>query len=109
MAPAQHYLPLTSHRLKGMDPVVVKQMTRWGTVHLPSVGAMATTALRTVQSEDTRKEIYFANRTASQDQLYRLDKMLKARAELAKLSGFASFAHLTLGEKMAKSPGESIV
>jgi intermediate peptidase len=109
MAPAQHYLPLSSHRLRGMDPVVVKQMTKWGTVHLPTVGALATSALRTAQSKDTRKEIYIANRTASQDQIYRLEKMLKARAELAKLSDFASFAHLTLGEKMAKSPRKFVI
>ncbi|KAK3620082.1 Mitochondrial intermediate peptidase [Elasticomyces elasticus] len=97
-------LSFESSRLKGMDPLLVRQMTKWGSVTLPTVGMPATIALRTVEDEATRKEIYMANRTSSRDNLQRLEQMLKRRAELAKLSGYESYAHMTLTDKMAKSP-----
>ncbi|KAK5686082.1 Mitochondrial intermediate peptidase [Elasticomyces elasticus] len=104
MGAAQPTLSFESSRLKGMDPLLVRQMMRWGSVTLPTVGMPATIALRTVEDEATRKEIYMANRTSSRDNLQRLEQMLKRRAELAKLSGYESYAHMTLTDKMAKSP-----
>ncbi|KAK5172996.1 Mitochondrial intermediate peptidase [Saxophila tyrrhenica] len=104
MATATPYLSLESSRLNGMDPMLVRQLTRWGNVTLPTVGMPATLALRTVEDADTRREIYMANRTSAKDNLHRLEDLLKRRAELAKLSGYDSFAHLTLADKMAKSP-----
>lgn len=97
-------LTLESSRLKGMDPLFVRQLTRWGTAHLPTIGMPATLALRSVEDSDTRREVYMANRTSSAQNLLRLEQLLKRRAELAKLSGFESFAHMTLTDKMAKTP-----
>ncbi|TKA32185.1 hypothetical protein B0A50_01433 [Salinomyces thailandicus] len=93
-----------SSRLKGMDPTVVRQLTRWGSVTLPTVGMPAMLALRTVEDAETRREIYLANRTSSQENIQRLEQLLSRRADLAKLSGYESFAHLTLSDKMAKTP-----
>ncbi|KAK5188212.1 Mitochondrial intermediate peptidase, partial [Cryomyces antarcticus] len=84
MAPAKPYINFESSRLKGMDPQVVRQLTRWGTVTLPTIGMPAAMALRTVEDPDTRREIYMANRTASKDSIHRLERLLQKRAELAK-------------------------
>lgn len=104
MAPQTPYLQFESSRLKGMDPVVVRQLTRWGSATLPTAGMPAQLALRQVEDADTRREIYMANRTSTKDNLLRLEQMLQGRAQLAKLSGYESYAHLALEDKMAKTP-----
>jgi intermediate peptidase len=104
MAAETAYLQFESSRLKGMDPVVVRQLTRWGNVNLPTVGVPATLALRTVEDPETRREIYLASRTSAKENLERLEMLLKKRAELAQLSGYESFGHMTLADKMAKTP-----
>jgi intermediate peptidase len=104
MAAETAYLQFESSRLKGMDPVVVRQLTRWGNVNLPTVGVPATLALRTVQDPETRREIYLASRTSAKENLERLEMLLKKRAELAQLSGYESFGHMTLADKMARTP-----
>lgn len=104
MAASTQYLSLESSRLKGMDPMVVRQLTRWGHANLPSVGMPANLALRTVDDADTRRDIYMASRTSASENLLRLQSMLKRRAELAKISGYESYAHMTLTDKMARSP-----
>lgn len=104
MEPAQRSISFTSSKMKGMDPMLVKRFTKWGTVSIPSIGAPAILALRSVLDEDVRKEIYMANRTASQEQVARLEQLLRLRAELAKLAGYDSYGHMALGDKMAKSP-----
>jgi intermediate peptidase len=105
MAPQKNTLLFDSSRLKGMDPLLVRQLTNWGQVSLPTVGGFAAAALRSVQNEEIRKEILIASRTSSVATLERLDALLRKRAELAKLSGYESYAHLALEDKMmAKSP-----
>ncbi|KAF1352068.1 hypothetical protein BDV97DRAFT_397119 [Delphinella strobiligena] len=104
MSPEKSVLTFQSSRLKGMDPMVVRQLTKWGSVSLPTVGMPALLALRTVEDADTRREIYVANRTSSSQNIQRLEHLLHRRAQLAKLSGYDSFAHMTLTDKMAKSP-----
>ncbi|KAL1303313.1 hypothetical protein AAFC00_006717 [Neodothiora populina] len=104
MAAEKPVLQFQSSRLKGMDPTVVRQLTRWGSVSLPTIGMPAMLALRTVDDADTRREIYMANRTSSKTNIERLEHLLHRRAELAKLSGYDSFAHMALTDKMAKSP-----
>ena len=104
MAAATPFLNLPSSKLKGMDPTFVRQLTRWGNVSLPTVGAPAMLALRTVEDAETRREIYMASRTSAQANLGRLEQLLKRRAELAKLSGYENFGHMTLADKMARTP-----
>ncbi|QIX00860.1 hypothetical protein AMS68_006377 [Peltaster fructicola] len=104
MSAAQPYMSLPSSSLMGMDPIAVKQLTRWGTVTLPMGSSAAVAALRSVDNPDVRRDIYMAHRTSSSSNLHRLEKLLKRRAELARLSGFESYGHLTLSEKMAGSP-----
>ncbi|TLD04565.1 hypothetical protein E2P81_ATG10553, partial [Venturia nashicola] len=108
MAPETPMLRFASSKLKGMDPLVVRQLTKWGTANIPTAGMPAMLALRTVEDADTRREIYMANRTSAKDQIERLEQMLTKRAELAQLSGYESHAHMALSDKMAKTP-EAVV
>jgi intermediate peptidase len=104
MAPEKAFLLFDSSRLKGMDPSLAKNLTRFGTVTMPTHGTPAIMALRTVDDDDVRREVYAAHRTASRASIARLEKLLKARSELAKLSGYETYAHMALSDKMAKTP-----
>lgn len=104
MAPKDNYIRLPSSKLNGMDPAAVKNVTRWGTSTLPTHGSYARLALRTVDDPETRRQIYMATRTASTASVQRVGRLACARAELARLSGYASFAHMALSDKMAKTP-----
>ncbi|KAL9111725.1 MAG: hypothetical protein Q9187_007881, partial [Circinaria calcarea] len=105
MEPVKAYLIFDSSRLKGMDPMTLKRLTnRRNVVHLPTTGSVAASAIMHVEDEDIRREIYVANRTASGRQIHHLEQFLRLRAELAQLSGYPSFASMTLVDKMAKSP-----
>lgn len=105
LGPEKSYLMFPSGALKGLDPEVAKRLGRWGKIVLPTSGPATAMALRSVQNEDIRREIYVASRRVGQDQIDRLERLLKRRAEIASLSGFPSFGHMALGDKMAKSPG----
>ena len=72
---------------------------------LPVVGPEAVNALRTIEQEEDRKKVYLAGRVSPQRQLSLLKQLLQRRAEIAKLSGFESYARMALADKMAKSPG----
>ncbi|RJE24982.1 hypothetical protein PHISCL_02693 [Aspergillus sclerotialis] len=103
--PAKSHIVFNMNRLQGMDPVMIQQMKRWNrTVPIPTVGMAPRLALRSVHDESVRREIYLASRTSSTTQIQRLEELLRKRAELAKLSGYPTFGHMALNDKMAKSP-----
>ncbi|KAL2065182.1 hypothetical protein VTL71DRAFT_4323 [Oculimacula yallundae] len=104
MEPEKQYLEFKSSSLYGMDPMLVKEFTRWGQVRLPTIGEPASAALHTVYDENVRRQIFAASRTSSKNSLRRLHSLLSKRAELAKLSKFQSYAHMSLEDKMAKTP-----
>lgn len=58
--------------------------------------------------EEPRRRVFVASHSSTPGQIQILETMLQKRAELSRLVGSASFAHLTLADKMAKSPGECI-
>ena len=87
-----------------MDPTMARALTRWGETKIGTMHHEAQVALSQVEDAEVRRELYQAVRTADKPSIARLEKMLKSRAELAKLSGYETFAHMTLENKMAKSP-----
>jgi intermediate peptidase len=104
-APEKPYLSFESSRMRGLEPSMARALTKWGQIKIATADTPAQMALRFVEDADVRREIYMASRTADKPSIRRLEKLLKCRAEIAKLSGFESFGHMTLGEdKMAKSP-----
>jgi intermediate peptidase len=104
MGPETTFLKFDSKRMRGLDPNMVRALTRWGETKIGTMHQEAQVALRYVEDADVRREIYMAARTANTPSIARLEKMLKSRAELAKLSGYETYAHMTLENKMAKSP-----
>lgn len=63
--------------------------------------------MKSSTNESLRRRLYVAARSSSVAQVEILERLLRARAEIAKLVGFDSFASMTLDDKMAKSPGTS--
>jgi intermediate peptidase len=104
MAPETASLRFESSRMKGLEPGMVRALTKWGETKIHTMNHEAQMALRYVEDADVRRDIYMAVRTANKSSIRRLEKMLRNRAELAKLSGYETFAHMTLENKMAKSP-----
>jgi len=104
MRPEKWELKFSSTKMNGMEPLAVKKITRWGVTSLPTSGPYATLALETVHDPDVRQDVYIANRTSSRNSISRLEQLVKARSELARLAGYESYAHLTLSDKMAQTP-----
>lgn len=105
MQPEKKTITLPSHRFYGLYPSLAASLKTRHQITLPTVGSEAAAALQSVYDEDTRKEIYVAQRTASKETIMYLEAMLKLRGELAELSGFESYGHMALKDRMmAKSP-----
>jgi intermediate peptidase len=104
MTPETLTLKFDSKRMKGLDPNLAKALTKWGETKISTMHHESQAVLRFVEDADVRRETYSAIRTASKSSIARLEKMLKLRAELAQLSGYETFAHMTLENKMAKTP-----
>jgi intermediate peptidase len=104
MAPETLSLKFDSKRLRGLDPTLAKALTKWGETRISTMHHESQAVLRFVDDADVRRETYQAARTANKPSIARLEKMLKLRAELAQVSGYETFAHMTLENKMAKTP-----
>ena len=63
--------------------------------------------MRSAPEEEPRRRVYIAANSSTPDQIEILETLLRKRAELARLVGRESFAHMTLDDKMAKTPGMS--
>jgi intermediate peptidase len=74
-------------------------------VNIPSYSEIASLVLRTAESEETRKRLFLAMNSGSNEQVNLLEKLLKKRGELAVLLNQKSYGHLYLTDKMASSPG----
>ena len=105
MNPTTSYLDFDIRKLKGIDPVT---LARWSDgrqrVRLPTVGDLPYAALETVEDEMVRREIYIAGRQSSMNQIKLLERLMVTRADVARLSGHESYAHMNLSDKLAKSP-----
>ncbi|KAK2735884.1 Mitochondrial intermediate peptidase [Myotisia sp. PD_48] len=108
MHPDVPQLALNKSEVTGLDPLIAKKLQKWSKVVIPMYGSAPRTALSSISDAETRRKIHVAYKTSSRDQIRRLELLLHKRAELAKLSGFPSYAHMTLGDKMAKTP-EAVV
>ncbi|PPQ67160.1 hypothetical protein CVT25_005761 [Psilocybe cyanescens] len=64
--------------------------------------------MRSAPEEEPRRRMYLAANSSTPEQIEVLEALLRKRAELAQLVGRKSFAHMTLDDKMAKTP-ENVV
>ncbi|KAJ3555743.1 hypothetical protein NPX13_g10293 [Xylaria arbuscula] len=108
MEPEKPYLEFPSSKFHGIDPRIAQKMVRRGVLRLPTLAPEATVALRRVHDEETRKAIYYATRTASKRSIDTLEHMLKLRSRLASLSGYESYGHMALHDKMMAKNPESV-
>ncbi|KAH9968610.1 mitochondrial intermediate peptidase [Russula dissimulans] len=60
--------------------------------------------MRFAPGEEPRRKVYIAANSSAPDQIEVLEALLRTRGQLARLVGSDSFAHMALGDKMAKSP-----
>ncbi|EMD41909.1 mitochondrial intermediate peptidase [Gelatoporia subvermispora B] len=60
--------------------------------------------MRSAPTEEPRRKVYIASNTSSPEQIQTLERLLSARGQLARLVGKESYSHMTLADKMAKSP-----
>ncbi|KAF9015626.1 mitochondrial intermediate peptidase [Cyathus striatus] len=60
--------------------------------------------MRAAPAEEPRRRVYIAANSSTPEQIEVLEQLLRKRAELAQLVGRDSFAHMTLDDKMAKTP-----
>ncbi|KAI9832814.1 MAG: Mitochondrial intermediate peptidase [Phylliscum demangeonii] len=104
VAPAKAYLELPARKVPELNPTPAKLFQRRRNHVLSTSGPETTMALRSVRDEEVRKQIYVASRAAHGRQIRRLEELLELRAELAKLSGFRTYADMALEDKMAKTP-----
>ena len=103
--PAKSQVVFSANSLQGLDPLMVQRIKKWNNkAPVPTAGIVPRLVLRSVRDEAVRKEVYLATRTSSSRQIHRLEKLLMKRSELAQLSGYSSFANMTLSDKMAKTP-----
>lgn len=64
--------------------------------------------MRSAPAEEARRKVYMAANTSTFEQVELLERLLRARGELARLVGKESYAHMALTDKMAKSPGARV-
>ncbi|RPD82382.1 mitochondrial intermediate peptidase [Lentinus tigrinus ALCF2SS1-7] len=60
--------------------------------------------MRSAPAEEPRRKVYMAANCSTPEQVDLLERLLRARGELACLVGKKSYAHMALSDKMAKSP-----
>ncbi|KAM5514693.1 peptidase family m3 [Fusarium oxysporum f. sp. phaseoli] len=105
MRPARKQITLPAYKFYGLYPGIAATLKVRQNITLPTLSSDAIGALQSVHDEETRKEIYLAQRTASRETVMYLEAMLKLRGELAELAGFESYGHMALKDRMmAKTP-----
>lgn len=105
MSPTKSHINFEMGQLTGLEPrLIAKYRTRRGWVAMPTVGEDAYIALCSVHNEDVRRQLYIAGRQAPIRQVDKLEALLSTRSKIAGLSGFSSFAEMSLSDKMAQSP-----
>ena len=105
MAPKTSHLEFDVDQLKGMNPLILgSYSTRRKGVSLPTTGEVPYVALDSVEDESVRRKIYIHGRQSSKAQIQKLEQLMETRAEIASLSDYKSYAHMSLIDKMAKSP-----
>jgi mitochondrial intermediate peptidase len=98
------HVALAKEQLAGVDPSLVRKLTWWDKAVVPISSPVGSIVMSTANDESARRAVYVADRTASKKTIGLLQKLLLKRAKLARLTGYSSFAQMTLTDKMAKTP-----
>ncbi|RDA85851.1 hypothetical protein CP532_4890 [Ophiocordyceps camponoti-leonardi (nom. inval.)] len=105
MEPEVKAVTLPSDRFLGLYPDLAATLKKRSLISVATTGSEAAAALQSVHDEETRRELFLAQRTASRRTVSLLESMLELRAELSRLAGFESYGHMALKDRMmARSP-----
>jgi mitochondrial intermediate peptidase len=104
MEAARQHVSLSSSQLNGVDPSLVRRLSPLSKAQIPVYSTPAKLIMTSATDPSTRRMIYEAERTASSRTIGRLNELLLKRAQLARLTGHADYAHMTLSDKMSKTP-----
>jgi mitochondrial intermediate peptidase len=102
--PAKNTLRFPSSRLKGVNPLFIRNNSSFGVATIATTGDEAHTVMTRADDPEVRRDLFVASRTASRSSLKLLEAMLDYRTHLASLCGFDSFGQMALQDKMAKTP-----
>jgi intermediate peptidase len=75
-------------------------------LHIYPGSLQAQMIMRFAPGEEPRRKVYIAANSSAAEHIEVLEALLRTRGQLARLVGSDSFAHMALGDKMAKSPGK---
>jgi len=101
---SRDYVTLSSKQMDGVDPTLLRRLSSWRKAQIPVYSPAAKMIMNAAHDPATRRELYIAERTASKQTVARLEQLLLRRARLAKLTGYANYAQMTLADKMSKTP-----
>ncbi|EXJ64661.1 hypothetical protein A1O7_00999 [Cladophialophora yegresii CBS 114405] len=101
---AKEYVSFSARQLDGLDPTMIQSLKYRERAQIPVSSRWSKMVLHSAKDPATRKEMYMAERRASEKTIMTLEQLLLRRAQLAQLTGFDNFAQMTLVEKMAKTP-----
>ena len=104
MEHARDHVTVSKSELQGIDPTIAQNLGRWNSSSVMLHSPVSRSISSTAYSDSARRRLYVAERTASKKTTRNLESLLLRRAQLAKLTGFSSFAQMTLVDKMAKTP-----
>ncbi|KEF60290.1 uncharacterized protein A1O9_05141 [Exophiala aquamarina CBS 119918] len=101
---AKQHVVFSGQQLAGVDPTMLQGLRSWDRLSIPVYSHPSKVIMSSASDPVTRKEMYMAERTASKRTVARLEQLLLLRAQLAQVTGHTSYAQMTLGDKMSKSP-----
>jgi len=101
---ANGFVDASRSQLTGIDAQHLQNVGRWSKASIPVYSTIGKHILAQAHDSDIKKQLYTAERTASRSTIKRLEQLLLKRAKLAQSTGYESYAHLTLTDKMSKTP-----
>jgi len=104
MEHANNHVYLSQPQLQGIDPSVAQHLRSRKKTSIPVYSQASRALLASAHDDSARKQMYIAERSASKRTISRLEDLILRRAKLAKLTGYGSFAQMTLADKMSKTP-----
>ncbi|KAJ3259578.1 Mitochondrial intermediate peptidase [Boothiomyces macroporosus] len=106
-ADSQIILKNQNNPLEGVPPQLLLYLENrkdGSKLSIPADTGITNLILKTAKKEETRKAIFMGMNSASNDQVNKLEELLKERARLAQLLNKESYGHMYLVDKMAGSP-----
>ncbi|KAJ3022483.1 UNVERIFIED_CONTAM: Mitochondrial intermediate peptidase [Siphonaria sp. JEL0065] len=97
-----------SSRLAGIHPQLLNRLVAGHSLDLAVIPmdnpAISSHILQYARDSDVRKAVYTAANSATEEDVWTLESLLRKRMQLSKVLGKSSYSEMWLSDKMAKSP-----